>query len=72
MIDPNQPPSSPQQLVYSSYFTSAGSQVIYSVDIDPSGTIWATGFSTSNPFPNGAQNPSVGKMSGIVFSMTLQ
>ena len=34
VIDPNQPPSSPQQLVYSSYFTSAGSQVIYSIDID--------------------------------------
>lgn len=69
VIDPTQPAS--KQLVYSSFVTSPGSQVVYGVDVDASGNILATGFATSNIFPNGAQNPSLGKLSGFVFTLSL-
>jgi hypothetical protein len=72
VFDPTKPPYSPQQLVYSSYVTSPGFQVVYGLDVDASGTIYATGFSTSQLFPNGVQNPTVGKMSAFLFTFTLQ
>ncbi len=73
VIDPTQPPFNPQkQLVYSSYVTGSGFQAIYGVDVDSAGTIYATGFSTSNLFPDGAHNSNVGKMSSFILSFTLQ
>jgi len=73
ILDPTKPPYSPQQLVYSSYVTGPGFQAVYGVDVDASGTIYATGFSTSNLFPSSAaQNPDTsGKMSAFVLAFTL-
>jgi hypothetical protein len=42
-------------LIYSSYVTGPGSQIVYGVDFDASGTIYSTGFSTSDIFPAGYQ-----------------
>lgn len=71
MLDPAK--SGAAQLVYSSYVTSPGFQVVYGIDVDASGTIYATGFSTSNLFRNfgGAPNGDVGKMSAFTFTFTL-
>lgn len=72
ILDPNQPPYSPAQLFYSSYVTGPGLQAVVGVDVDASGTIYATGFATSNLFPNGAQNPdTTGKMSAFALAFTL-
>ncbi len=46
VIDPN------NALVYASYITGPGNQVAYAVDYDASGNIYATGYATSNIFPN--------------------
>jgi len=70
ILDPVKPPTS--QLVYSSYVTGPGFQVVYGVDVDASGLIYAAGFSTSNLFTNGVQDSNVGKMSGFMLTMTLQ
>ena len=51
LINPSAPPLN--SLVYSSYVTGPGSQIVYSVDFDASGTIYSTGFSTGNIFPAG-------------------
>ncbi len=71
VLDPAK--SGAAQLVYSSYVTSPGFQVVYGIDVDASGTIYATGFSTSNLFRNfgGAPNGDVGKMSAFTFTFTL-
>ena len=51
LINPAAPPLN--SLVYSSYVTGPGSQIVYSVDFDASGTVYATGFSTGDIFPAG-------------------
>ena len=51
VINPAAPPLN--SLIYSSYVTGPGSQIVYSVDFNGSGTIYATGFSTGNIFPAG-------------------
>ena len=53
VINPAAPPLN--SLVYSSYVTGPGSQIVYGVDFDASGTVYATGFSTSDIFPAGYQ-----------------
>jgi hypothetical protein len=42
-------------LVFSSYITGAGSQIVNGVDIDASGAIYMTGYATSDIFPPGQQ-----------------
>jgi hypothetical protein len=72
LIDPSQPPFSPNALVYSSYVTSPGYQVVYGADIDSSGTIYVTGLTTSSVFPSGfAVNTYALKQSGFVLLFTL-
>jgi hypothetical protein len=44
-------PAATQQLVYSSYVTSKGTQTVYGVDIDAKGTVWITGLATGSIFP---------------------
>jgi len=53
VIDPATPPLN--SLVYSSYVTGPGSQIVNGVDIDASGIIYVTGSATSNIFPAGYQ-----------------
>ena len=65
LINPAAPPLN--SLVYSSYVTGPGSQIVYSVDFDASGTIYATGFSTSDIFPAGYQTYAASPASAEVF-----
>jgi hypothetical protein len=51
LLNPAKPPLN--ALLYSSYVTGPGSQVVYGVDFDASGTVYATGYSTGNIFPAG-------------------
>ena len=53
LIDPAAPPLN--SLVYSSYVTGPGSQIVNGVDVDASGTIYLTGSATSDIFPAGYQ-----------------
>ena len=54
LINPAAPPLN--SLLYSSYVTGPGSQIVYSVDFDASGTVYSTGFATGNIFPAGYQS----------------
>jgi hypothetical protein len=49
VLDPALPPMN--QLVYSSYVTSNGTQAVFGVDVDPKGTVWITGVATGSIFP---------------------
>ena len=64
LINPSAP--SLNSLLYSSYVTGLGSQIVYGVDFDASGTIYSTGFATSNIYPAGYQsysaNPGVAEV----------
>lgn len=72
VIDPSQPPFSSQQLVYSSYITGPGIQVVYGVDVDQTGAIYVTGITTSNVFPNALPpNNAAVKTSVFVLIFTL-
>jgi hypothetical protein len=72
VLDPSQPPFSPQQLVYSSYLTGQGTQVVYGVDVDQTGAIYVSGITTSNVFPNGTPpNSFAVKTSVFVMVFTL-
>jgi hypothetical protein len=53
VIDTTVPPLN--SLVYASYITGPGSQIVNGVDIDASGTIYLTGYATSDIFPAGGQ-----------------
>jgi hypothetical protein len=53
LINPSAPPLN--SLLYSSYVTGPGSQIVYGVDFDASGTIYSTGFATGNIYPAGYQ-----------------
>ncbi len=72
VLDPSQPPFSPKTLVYSSYVTGAGYQIVYGLDVDSTGAVYATGLTTSSisqsPFP---QNPYVLKQGAFVVVFTL-
>ena len=54
LINPAAPPLN--SLLYSSYVTGPGSQIVYGVDFDASGTVYSTGFATGNIFPAGYQS----------------
>lgn len=72
VIDPAAPASSGKGLVYSSYLTSDGYQIVYGIDVDSAGTIYLTGVTTSNIFPAGlSTNGSTGKYSAFVLTFTL-
>lgn len=49
VIDTTAPPMN--SLVYASYITGPGSQIVNGVDIDASGAIYVTGYATSDIFP---------------------
>lgn len=73
ILDPSQPPFSPNALVYSSYITSQGYQIAYGNYIDSTGALYVAGVTTSNVFPPGySQNAYVLKQSGFVMVFTLQ
>jgi hypothetical protein len=65
LINPAAPPLN--SLVYSSYVTGPGSQIVYSVDFDASGTVYATGFSTGDIFPAGYQTHTAAQGVAEVF-----
>ena len=54
VLNPTSTPSN--QLVYSSYITSVGTQTVNDVDVDPQGTIWMTGVCTWEIFPPGFES----------------
>ncbi len=60
-------------LLYGTYVTSIdGTQVVYGIDVDLSGNIYALGVTTSNIFPNGyAQNTFPGKLSAFLMIISL-
>jgi Beta-propeller repeat len=73
VLDPSQPPFSPNALVYSSYVTSTGYTVAYGNYVDSTGAIYVGGVTTSNVFPPGyMQNAYVLKQSGFILIFTLQ
>ena len=51
VLNPTVAPSS--QLVFSTYITSVGTQMVNDVDVDPKGTVWITGVCTWDIFPAG-------------------
>jgi len=53
LINPAKPALN--SLMYSSYVTGPGSQIVYGVDFDATGTIYSTGFATGNIYPAGYQ-----------------
>ena len=66
LINPAAPPLN--ALLYSSYVTGPGSQIVYGVDFDATGsTIYSTGFSTGNIFPAGNQTHNTGPGIAEVF-----
>ena len=65
LINPSAPPLN--SLLYSSYVTGPGSQIVYSVDFDASGTVYSTGFSTSDIYPAGYQTHTAGPSIAEVF-----
>ena len=67
VLDPSQPPQT--ALVYSSYITGPGMQVIYGVDVDSNGTIYAAGSTTGDVFPN-AVPPNQTLLKTSVFVLT--
>lgn len=72
VIDPAATPASGKGLVYSSYLTSNGYQIVYGIDVDSAGTIYTTGLTNGNIFPAGlSTNGSTGKYSAFVMSFTL-
>jgi hypothetical protein len=62
-------PSAPtlNSLLYSSYVTGPGSQIVYGVDFDASGTVYSTGYATGNIYPTGYQTYTDGPGIAEVF-----
>jgi hypothetical protein len=54
VINPSAPPLN--ALSYGSYVTGPGSQAVYGVEVNANGTIYLTGYTTSDIFPVGFQN----------------
>jgi hypothetical protein len=78
ILDPTLPALN--QLVYSSYITSNGTQTVFGVDFDTKGTVWMTGTATGSIFPanyesfpvspsTGLQQP--GKHSSFIWGFTI-
>ena len=66
VINPSLPPFN--QLVYSSYITSQGTQTVNDVDVDAKGTVWITGVATGNIFPLPYEQFPVSPSTGLVES----
>jgi hypothetical protein len=72
VIDPAAAAGSAKALVYSSYLTSDGYQIVNGIDVDSTGLIYATGVTTGDVFPAGsAPNGLQGKYGAFVFTFTL-
>ena len=72
VINPTAPPLSSNALVYGSYVTSDGFQIVYGLDVDPTGNIYGVGYTTAYIFPGGpAQNANTGKIDGFMMIFTL-
>jgi Beta-propeller repeat len=56
------------QLVYSSYVTSTGTQTVNDVDVDANGTVWITGVTTGNIFPPPYEQFPLSPSTGLVQS----
>jgi hypothetical protein len=80
VLNPALPPAN--QLVFSSYITSAGTQTVNDVDVDASGTVWMTGVCTWEIFPAGYESfplnqtttpplPQPGKQSSFLWGFTI-
>jgi len=65
LINPGKPPLN--SLLYSSYVTGPGSQIVYGVDFDDSGTVYSTGFTTGNIYPAGYQSYTASPGTAEVF-----
>lgn len=69
MIDPTKGING---LIYSSYVTSPGSQVVSGVDVDASGVVYAVGWTTDNAFPVPVGQPGKptppGEMDGFLLA----
>lgn len=70
----------PANLVYSSFVTSPGTQIVYGVDIDVHGAVWITGMATGAIFPPGYEtfpvspstgNPQPGKQDSYIWGFTI-
>ena len=66
VLNPSLPPFN--QLVYSSYITSQGTQTVNDVDVDAKGTVWITGVATGNIFPLPYEQFPVSPSTGLVES----
>ncbi len=66
VLNPAAVPSN--QLVYSSYVTSTGTQTVYDVDVDPKGVVWITGVATGNIFPPPYEQFPLSPSTGLVES----
>jgi Beta-propeller repeat len=72
IIDASQPPFSSKQLIFSTYITGQGTQIVYGVDVDTLGMIYVTGITTANIFPNQLPpNTFVLKTSAFLLNFTL-
>lgn len=67
VLDSSQAPSN--QLVYGSYITGEGYQLINGLDLDSSGNIYLTGITTANIFPNSLP-PNADVLTTTVFILT--
>jgi hypothetical protein len=70
VIDPTV--AGPKGLVYSTYITSPGLQVVYGVDVDANGVIYVTGTATSNIFPGQSFPTTTGKQDAYIWAFTPQ
>ena len=68
VINPGVP--GPAGLLYGSYITGPGITTVYGISIDPSGTIYLTGNTTSNIFPaNLSEAPQIGQSQVFIFGL---
>ncbi len=56
------------QLVYSSYITSTGTQIVSDVDVDAKGIVWITGVATGSIFPPPYESFPISPSTGLVQS----
>ncbi len=68
------------QLVYGSYVTSPGTQIVYGIDVDPQSRVWITGTTTADIFPAGYETfpvspttllPQPGKQESFIWGFTI-
>jgi len=47
-------------LAFATYYTSAGNQIVYALDVDAKGKVYVTGVATANVFPAGSAQHTSG------------